>query len=46
MANTLAKSDNEDLASWDFARNHAAYDRSPNERVHNVEYFMSYQHFG
>ena len=31
MAYTLAKSDNEVLASWDFSRIHAAYGRSPNE---------------
>jgi hypothetical protein len=28
---TLAKSDNEDLAGWDFSRNHAAHGHSPNE---------------
>jgi hypothetical protein len=27
----LAKSDNEDLACWDFSGNHAAVYRSPNE---------------
>ncbi len=31
MAYTLAKSDNEDLASWGFSRNHAAIFHSPNE---------------
>jgi hypothetical protein len=38
MAYTLAKSDNEDLASWDFSRNHTTESHSPFGWDDKVEY--------
>jgi hypothetical protein len=41
MAYTLAKSENEVLACWDFLRNHAVHDRSSNGGVHEHEKILS-----
>jgi hypothetical protein len=41
---TLAKSDNEDLAGWDFSRNNAVVFHSPNERASGIEYFKAEQY--